>query len=117
MFRRIVSMAILVSSFLTVMPSNADPWKDESGHGKHWNEDRGETSWWGRGEGYWDGHFKHDDWRQPQYLPGLHYYGDAYPLYDRPLAPRRFYTPPPVYFQYWQRHTFYPPPPVDYRHY
>ena len=37
----------------------ADSWKDESGNGKAWRHSQGETPWWARGKGYWDGHFKH----------------------------------------------------------
>lgn len=60
------------SALALALSSNAlaDPWKDESGHGKwiggwgefnrEWkSESRGETPWWARGKGYWDGHFKH----------------------------------------------------------
>ena len=50
--------------------AEADPWKDESGHGRGgpppWAGRGGEPPDWARGKGVWDGHFKHghgDRWR------------------------------------------------------
>ena len=56
---RIAGGALLL--FLTVLSGAvlADPWKDESGHGRWRGARRGETPGWMRGRGYWDGHFKH----------------------------------------------------------
>jgi hypothetical protein len=78
------------------LPTRADDWKDESGHGRGggpppwagqgggpppWAGQGGrggETPWWERGQGYWDGHFRHG--RGPEGFPGPGSYpgGGAY---------------------------------------
>ena len=96
--------------------AGADPWKDESGHGKRkhygdkhkkeWKE--GETPWWQRGKGYWDGHFKHGRGGPPPWSD--HWdrfdYGYDHPRvrvrieYDYPPRPDYYYERPYVYRDY-----------------
>src|SRR5688572_15937872 len=93
MFRRTLlagAAALLIGS-----GAWADPWKDESGHGRwgpgwgqfkqEWRGDfEGETPWWARGKGYWDGHFKHYRSGPPPWagMPGgFHSYYDMPPRY------------------------------------
>ncbi len=73
----------------------ADPWKDESGHGKWkfkqgWVQHYGEPPPWLRGKGYWDGHFKHGP---PPHAWGFQgqYQGHGFSGYV--WAPQ--YAPPP----------------------
>jgi hypothetical protein len=71
--RKIITIGILLCLLVVVSIANADPWKDESGHGKEWNQHWGETPWWGRRKGYWDGHFKHGRWSREVTRLGLTY--------------------------------------------
>jgi hypothetical protein len=109
MMRSIFTIALL-GSMLGASVAAADPWKDESGHGKHWKEKswkhwkegRGETPWWERGKGYWDGHFKHG--RAPHY-----YTPRTYGFY--PPAPYDYYVPtaPDAYYYDYYDHQWQPP--------
>ena len=69
-------LALLAISCLTLLvaPVQADPWKDESGKGRLQRHSQGETPWWERGKGYWDGHFKHGgQWNpMPHCQPYIH---------------------------------------------
>src|SRR5687768_2356187 len=100
----------VITAFGLAGTATADPWKDESGHGRRsryeykWDrkgdkdelkfEHRGETPWFERGSGYRDGHFKHGKGWHSGY--GNYHY----------LAPPVYYPPPPAYYP--------PPPPVYY---
>ncbi|HEY8503295.1 MAG TPA: hypothetical protein VIL46_01855 [Gemmataceae bacterium] len=74
--RRILWTAALAGLLAAGGQAWADPWKDESGHGKRgkgpppwagrgwetpppWAGRGGEPPDWARGRGVWDGHFKH----------------------------------------------------------
>ena len=116
---KFIDTAILAVPLLIVSPAIGDPWKDESGHGKHgkrWKEERGEPPWWDRGKGYWDGQLKHrGKWKEDRGEPpwrarGKGYWGGDFkhgpwapPAYDFPLndcAPVKPYSyspaPPPA---------------------
>ena len=94
----LLAVAILPGTLL------ADPWKDESGHGRrgppHWSQRGGEPPDWARGRGAWDGHYKHGghpEYRQqwieppaypyhggvPHYAPGVPYDWDRLDRWDR----------------------------------
>jgi hypothetical protein len=126
MLKHILPMALMVCPLLAVSSASADPWKDESGHRKHWKEwkegwgespwwkrgkgywdghvkhgnkwkeDWGETPWWGRGKGYWDGHFKHRRWAPPVYEPSPYDHAPTHPYYYAPPPP-----PPVFYDEHW----------------
>jgi hypothetical protein len=66
----------------------ADPWKDESGHGKgrgHYGwRGHGEPPDWARGKGVWDGHYKHgrpDRRWDHGYRGGHEYWGRGFRSY------------------------------------
>ena len=100
--------AALAVALCSVSIAAADPWKDESGHGKQkhhkhkhkhdrqWPGD--ETPWWERGKGYWDGHFKHDHGDAPPWSDRWDRFDDDY---DRPRVRVRVYEyeyPEPRYY-------------------
>lgn len=120
MIKKIVfGLATLVTCLALGTDALADPWKDESGHGrgkgkghyKHeWKKRGGETPDWARGKGFWDGHYKHGRSPQPywdSYIPydGGHrhwgdygYRGHSQPYFGHPqryLAPYSPYQPGP----------------------
>jgi hypothetical protein len=116
MLRHSVFAAIVLAATSVAL---ADPWKDESGKGrgrggdwKEWkgewkdrDDDRGETPWWARGRGYWDGHFK-NDFGPPVYIERRYYY--------RP-APYQYYGPPAYYDRPWREPAYEElPPPLPY---
>ena len=88
--------AAIAIMFGFVATAAADPWKDESGHGKwkhhkhehkrEWRE--GETPWYQRGKGYWDGHFKHGRGGPPRWSNRWDHFDDDY---DRPRVRVRVY--------------------------
>ena len=77
---------ILLQAFLIALPmlSHADPWKDESGHGKRRGHDRREYK-----EDYWDGHCKverkvkkNGDYKEERKCDGpQHGYREPSPVY------------------------------------
>ena len=50
--------AVVAALVLGVSPAWADPWKDESGHGKHWNK-HSEKHWNKHSEKQWKKERKH----------------------------------------------------------
>lgn len=119
MFRRIIQFAVMIGPLLAVSPASGDPWKDESGKGRHWKgwqEDWGETPWWGRGKGYWDGHFKHGYGGPPVYRSWSYDYVPIRPYYHHYYAPP---PPPPVWYEeplWWHEGIEELPPPSPHWH-
>lgn len=85
---KLMFSALLVSALALPQLASADPWKDESGHGR-WNGGwYGETPGWARGRGYWDGHYKHHKHAPPPRV----YYGPPV-VYGPPVIEYRYYGP------------------------
>lgn len=65
----VYSTAAAAGVLLISASAYADPWKDESGHGRGgpppWAGRGGEPPDWARGKGVWDGHFKHQQGGPP----------------------------------------------------
>jgi hypothetical protein len=97
----LASMLITIAIVPTV--AFADPWKDESGHGRGRGKGawHGETPGWARGRGYWDGHFRYAPPPPPYHGA---WYGDAW-RYAPPPVEYRLYAVPPqipyVRYEHW----------------
>jgi hypothetical protein len=87
MWRMVPLSLCLVLALVAPGVTSADPWKDESGHGR----DRRERDWH-----RWDGHYRRDDWRN-------HYW---------PRIPQG-HMPPPGEYRLWypDRPAGHQPPP------
>ena len=93
--RKVMKQFLLALLCIAISPGAllADPWKNESGHGRGgplpWAGRGGEPPDWARGRGVWDGHYKHgppvvrhdlypppvcmDQRFFPQYVPAVPY--------------------------------------------
>lgn len=94
------TMSLLLLMLASVSPvAAADPWKDESGKGRHGREYK---------EEFWDGHCKVErKWKKGEYKekrkcerPQRHYSDYRYDerRYERPVVQQRYYAPDSNYY-------------------